>query len=86
MNNKIKFEIRQLDAWMYEDDWSINDSWHICNFETKAMNEKRAFIRVLNSKGIYFKLNRTLIDFDGDCYTIIDRKSKEPLFVAIPNY
>lgn len=86
MNSKIKFEIRQLDAWMYDGDWSINDSWHICDFETQAINEKRAFVRVLNSKGISFKLNRTLIDFDGDCYTIIDRKSKEPLFIAIPEY
>lgn len=86
MNSKIKFEIRQLDSWMYDGDWTVNTSYHIADFETKAVNEKRAFIRVLNNKGISFKLNRTLIDFDGDCYTIIDRKSKEPLFIAIPNY
>lgn len=86
MNNKIEFEIRQIEAWNYDGDWTFNDSWHICNFETKAMDIKRAFIRVLNSKGISFKLNRTLIEYDGDCYTVVDRKSKEPLFIAIPNY
>lgn len=86
MNNKIKFEIRQLDSWMYDGEWTVNTSYHIADFETKASNEKRAFIRVLNNKGISFKLNRTLIEFDGNCYTVIDRKSKEPLFIAIPEY
>lgn len=86
MNRNINFEIRQLDAWMYDDNWSINDSYHVCNFSTKANNIPRAFTQRLKRAGIVFKVNRTLIDFDGDCYTIIDRKTKEPLFIAIPNY
>jgi len=28
----------------------------------------------------------TRIEFDGDCYTITDRKTNEPLFVAIPEW
>lgn len=85
-NNKICFEIRQLDCYIYDDDWMVNTSYEVCNMITSAKNEKRAFTKKLKQQGITFKRNRTLIEFDGDCYTIIDRKSKEPLFIAIPQY
>lgn len=81
------FEIRQLDCYMYDDEWTINTSYDFGELLTQAKNEKQAFTRFLNNKhGITFKKNRTRIEFDGDCYTIIDRKTKEPLFVAIPMY
>ena len=83
----MKFEIRQLDCYMYDDDWTQNTSYLLGTMETKAQNEKRAFTQWMkNHAGVTFKPNRTLIDFDGDCYTIIDRKTKEPLFIAIPEY
>jgi len=86
----MTFEIRQLDAWGNDiDGFEINTSYFLGNMEThcKAENDKKAFTHYLKSKhGIVFKKNRTLIEFDGDCYTIIDRKTKEPLFIAIPNY
>ncbi len=85
-NNKICFEIRQLDCYIYDDDWMVNTSYEVCNMITSAKNEKRAFTKKLKQQGITFKRNRTRIEFDGDCYTIIDRKSKEPLFIAIPQY
>ena len=85
----MKYEIRQLDCYLYDDEWTQNTSYLIGAFEThcKAENDKRAFTRYLaNKHGIVFKKNRTRIEFDGDCYTIIDRKTKEPLFIAIPLY
>lgn len=83
----MKFEIRQLDCYMYDDDWTWNTSYLLGTMETKAQNEKRAFTSWMkNHAGITFKPNRTLIEYDGDAYTIIDRKTKEPLFAAIPNY
>ena len=83
----MKFEIRQLDCYMYDDDWTQNTSYLLGTMETKAQNEKRAFTQWMkNHAGVTFKPNRTLIEFDGDCYTIIDRKTKEPLFIAIPEY
>lgn len=85
----MKFEIRQLDCYIYEDEWTQNTSYLMGTMEThcKAGNNKQAFTRYLaNYHGITFKRNRTLIEFDGDCYTIIDRKTKEPLFIAIPLY
>lgn len=85
----MKYEIRQLDCYLYGDEWTQNTSCLIGAFEThcKAENDKQAFTRYLaNKHGIVFKKNRTRIEFDGDCYTIIDRKTKEPLFIAIPHY
>lgn len=84
---KISFEIRQLDAWgNAEEGYDINTSYHMGEMFTKAQDERRAFTAwIKRHLGISFKKNRTLIEFDGDCYTIIDRKSKEPLFIAIPN-
>lgn len=78
------FEIRELDCYLYDEEWTQNTSYFVGNMVTKAENEKRAFTKWLKKKGISFKLNRTLIEYDGDCYTIIDRKTKEPLYIAIP--
>lgn len=82
------FEIRQLDAWgKNEEGYEINTSYLMGEMVTKAQNERKAFTSWLkNHCGISFKPNRTLIEYDGDCYTIIDRKTKEPLFIAIPQY
>lgn len=82
------FEIRQLDAWgNNEEGYEINTSYLMGEMTTKAQNERRAFTAwIKRHLGISFKNNRTLIEYDGDCYTIIDRKTKEPLFIAIPQY
>ena len=86
---KFKFEIREIDAWNYgeEEGWIWNTSYHMGDMVTSAKNEKRAFTGWMKKHaGITFKPNRTLIEYDGDAYTIIDRKTKEPLFAAIPEY
>ena len=86
---KDSFEIRQIDAWYYGEDegWIWNTSYNMGEMQTKAQNERRAFTAWMKRHlGISFKNNRTLIEYDGDCYTIIDRKTKEPLFIAIPQY
>ena len=80
----MRFEIRQIDSLYDGDGWTWNSSYLLTTFQTKAKNEKRAFVRALNNYGIAFKKNRTRIEFDGDIYEITDRKTKEPLFAAIP--
>lgn len=81
----MKFEVREIDAWMDVDGWCWNTSWRLGDFETRAKNEKRAFCDYLRkTRGIVFKKNRTRILFDGDVYEIVDRKTGEPLFAAIP--
>lgn len=86
--SKIKFEIREIDALNYGEDegWIWNTSYHMGEMTTKAQDIKKAFTAWMKRHlGISFKNNRTLIEYDGDCYTIIDRKTKEPLFAAIPH-
>lgn len=86
MSNKEKFEIRELECWLYDDEWTVNTSYSMGIMQT-AGNVRKAFTNYLKRKhGITFNHARTIIDYDGDCYTILDRKTKEPLFMAIPNY
>lgn len=80
------FEIREIEAWAYDDTWNWDNSYFMGNMATSATNINRAFTAWLRKKGIVFKKNRTIIEYDGDIYTILDRKTKEPLFVAIPSY
>ena len=82
---KIKFEIRQLDAWgNKEDGFEWNDSFHIGFFETSAKNEKQAFRNALVKYGISFMPHKTKICDDGYILELQNRKTKEPLFAAIP--
>ena len=80
------FEIRQIDALLYDNEWIQNTSYKMGELKTNAANERKAFSHFLKKNGITFKKNRTRIEFDGDVYTIIDRKTKEPLFEAVPMY
>lgn len=83
---KSKFEIREIDAYIYDDEWAINTTYNYGSMVTGAKDEHKAFANYLKRKhGITFKRNRTRIitEYD-DCIYIIDRKTKEPLFVAIP--
>ena len=83
--NKVTFDVIDIDAVMYHDSWIWNAGYTIGHFSTKAKDEKKAFARYLKSKGISFKLNRTIIDVQdgGSILEIQDRKTKEPLFAAI---
>lgn len=84
----MKFEVREIDAWGNRvDGYEWNTSFYMgvfCTSAGSAKGEKRAFCNFLKKRGIVFKANRTLIESDGFCYEIIDRKTKEPLFCAIP--
>ena len=80
-----RFLVRQVDAWVSVEDglWDYNNVWNIGEMETDAKNERKALTRYLAKKGIVFKKNRTRIEFDGDNYVIVDRKTAEPLFDAV---
>lgn len=80
----VKFLVRELDSWFNEEEgWWVNNCYNIGEFKTKAKNERKAFTAFLRRNGIIFKKNRTRIEFDGDNYTIVDRKTGEPLYDAI---
>ena len=80
----MKFEIREVDAWACEEGWVWNSSYRIGVLATKAVNDKRAFIGFLKRHGVVFKKGRTRIESDGSVYEVVDRKTGEPLFAAIP--
>lgn len=83
---KYAFDVREIDAWSDpEGGWTWNSSYHIGTMET-AGDARRALTNYLGKHGISFKLNRTLIQDDGDVIEIVDRKTKEPLYAAIPNF
>ena len=80
----MKFEIRQIDAWFGGEEWTYNDSFRIGEFTTNAKNLKKAFCNALHNLGIVFNRGRVVIIDDGDILEARNRKSGEPLFVAIP--
>lgn len=85
MNNKYKYEIRQIDAWENEEGgYTWNNSIHIGEFTTAAADHKSAFLRALRKMGIICQRGKCKVDFDGDIYELINRKTGEPLLAAIP--
>ena len=80
-----KYEIREIDAMHDGESWYWNTSYFYGIMNTRAKNVKRAFTAYLRREhGIVFLRNRTRIEYDGDVYEILDRKTGEPLFAAIP--
>ena len=80
----ITFEIREVDAYMYEDEWTYNTTYRLGSFTTAAQNERRAFYRALARMGIRFYRGKVRAEYDGDICEIIDRRDGMPLFAAIP--
>ena len=80
----IRFEIRQVDAWNDGDGWTYNTTYPLGSFTTAAQNERRAFYRALARLGIRFYRGKVRAVDDETVIEIIDRKTAEPLFVAIP--
>lgn len=88
------YEIRQIDAWAEYDDpddpeetpsWIWNTSYRLGTFTTTG-DPARAFRAALKRLGITFYKGRTVTEYDGSVYEIIDRATGEPLFVAIPTW
>ena len=78
------YEIRQVDALAYDDGWTYNETWHLGSFATASQDVPRAFRRALARLGISFYPGRTVTEYDGDIYEIVDRATRQPLFAAIP--
>lgn len=86
MKKKYSFDVREIDAWNSPEGWTWNESYHIGNMETAAKDEKKALAAFLARHGIKFRKNRTRIIDDGEIIEIQDRKTREPLYAAIPNF
>lgn len=81
----MRFEIRQIDALNFEGEgWYWNTSYKMGEFQTTAADCKRAFLYALHKMGIVCKRGRMTVVYNGDIYELQDRRTKEPLFAAIP--
>lgn len=77
------YEIRQVDAWSDGEGWTYNTTYRLGSFTTASADVPRAFRRALANLGITFFAGRTVTEYDGDVYEIIDRETGEPMFAAI---
>lgn len=81
---KVAYEVREIDAYLYDDTWTYNTTYHLGTFTT-AGDPARALRRYLKTHhGVTFYRGRTVTEYDGDVYEIIDRATRQPLFAAIP--
>lgn len=80
----MTYEVREVDAWNSPDGWTYNETYRLGSFTTAAQDEHRAFYRALARMGIRFYRGKVRAVDDGCIIEIIDRKTAEPLFVAIP--
>jgi len=79
-----RYEVRQVDAYLYDDSWTYNTTYRIGTFSTFAEDIPRAIRYYLKSQGIALQPHATRTEYDGDVYEIVDSKTGEPLFAAIP--
>ena len=81
---KYKYELRQIDAWADCDGWIYNQTWKLAEYETAAKDHKTAFLRALHKIGVSCKRGKCRVETDGSIYELVDRKTLEPLFCAVP--
>lgn len=85
--NKYQYEVREIDALHDGENWNWNTSYYMGTMSTNAQNTRKALSNYLKQyHGITFKANRTRTQDDGSVIEIIDRKTGEPLFAAIPTH
>ena len=83
---KYCYEIREIDAWMYDDGWTYNATYLVGEIAT-AGDVKRAMMAFLRKKyGIVCRKGACRIKYDGDVYELQNRKTGEPFYVAIPKF
>lgn len=77
------YEVREIDAYLYDDSWTYNTTYRLGAFTTTG-DPARALRRYLKTHhGVTFYKGRTVTEYDGDVYEIVDRATRQPLFAAI---
>lgn len=78
------YEVREIDAYLYDDSWTYNTTYLLGTFTTTG-DPARALRRYLKQHhGVTFYKGRTVTEYNGDVYEIMDRATRQPLFAAIP--
>lgn len=80
-----RYEVHQVDALMQDDEsWYYNETWKMFEYTTAAADRAKAFRNALARFGVSFIKGRTRTEYDGDVFEIVDAKTGEPLFCAVP--
>ena len=85
--NKHQYEVKQIGAWLCQDEWYWNDVYHLGILTTAAGTKqglKKALTKFLNHAGILLNSCHIRWYYDGDILEIHDRFTNEPLFAMIP--
>lgn len=81
----MQFEIRKIDALNIDGEgWKCNSMYPIGTFKTDATDQKRAFLYALHKVGIVCKRGKMVVISKGNTYEVQNRRTGEPLFIAIP--
>lgn len=83
-NRPERYEVREIDAWMYDDSWTWNTSYLVGTFATYSQDVPRAFRHYLKTQGVTFRRGTTRTEYDRDVWEIVDRKTGAPIYAAIP--
>lgn len=85
ISSRTAYEIRQVDALPDDEDgWIYNTTYRLGTFTSAAANPAKAFRAALARLGIRFHRGAVRAVDDGSIIEIVDRKTAEPLFCAIP--
>lgn len=80
---KTKWEIRQIDALLYDGMWIWNDSCVVGNFQASASDDPvSALLNALSDRGLKFDRDEIEI-VDDDCVIEICSHDGRPMFAAV---
>ncbi len=81
----MRYEVRQVDAWANcEGMWEYNETWRLFEFTARGGDDRRSFRRALNRHGITLTPKCRTYSPDGSLLEVIERKTRKPLFCAVP--
>ena len=81
----MKYELRQIDAWGNKTDgYDYNETFHIGTYNQRSDDGIRSFLRGLHKYGITCKRGVCRVEYDGDIYELIERKTDRPIICAVP--
>ena len=85
MSSKSKYDVREIDAWTDPDGgWTYNETWSLGTLETSGDPGRALRAWLKTRRGITFYRGRTRTETDGSLFEIVDRKTGQPLFAAVP--
>ncbi len=83
MKTSYFFEMRTVDAVMYDGEWVWNDSFYIADFTAYDGDERKNFLEELERCGYTFDESTMEVVNDQDDLVAVEKETMRPLFAAI---